>query len=82
MSSRTPAAELARLRRIHGANWHIDRQAGTFQEAASGPGWGTPDLFVAVQRQTGATLTDSTAGGLEAKILAARQRPAPRRDRP
>jgi hypothetical protein len=79
--SATPAAQLARLRRIYGAAWRIDRQPGHYQQAASGPGWGAPDLFVAVQRDTGVALTDATAVGLESKILAtdSNHRHGPRR---
>jgi hypothetical protein len=67
----TPAADLARLRQAYGARWRIDRQPGSIQETGSGPSGGAPALFVAVNRTTGATVTDATAGGLESKIQAA-----------
>jgi hypothetical protein len=64
----SPAADLARLRVQHGGAWRIDRQDGPQQESASGPGWIAPPLFVAVNRSTGRTVTDSTAAGLALKI--------------
>jgi hypothetical protein len=64
----TPAADLARLRQAYGARWRIDRQPGSIQETGSGPSGGAPALFVAVNRTTGATLTDQSAAGLAAKI--------------
>jgi hypothetical protein len=77
VNTRTPASELARLRERYGASWRIDCQAGHFQQASAGPGWGAPDLFVAVNRSSGHTLTDDSAGGLESKILAANPSPGP-----
>jgi hypothetical protein len=66
--SARPADDLARLRVKHGALWLIKRQEGTIQETASGPSRGVPPMFVAVNRATGATVTDETASGLESKL--------------
>jgi hypothetical protein len=59
--SRTPAAELARLKVQYPA-WRIDRRT---VEAASGPGY---SRIVAVERGTGRVLSDATVAGLEAKL--------------
>jgi hypothetical protein len=71
MVQSSPATDLARLRVRHGGAWRIDRQDGRHQEAASGPGWSAPPLYVAVHRSTGKALTDTTAGGLASKIQTA-----------
>jgi hypothetical protein len=71
--SRTPAAELARLKDTYGARWQITRQGG-YVEAASGPGGGTPVTYTAISRTSARTLRDSTAAGLERQIVSAEGR--------
>jgi hypothetical protein len=59
--TRTPAAELARLKVQH-PGWRIDHCT---VEAGSGPGY---SRYVAVHRTTGQKLTDATLAGLERKL--------------
>jgi hypothetical protein len=42
------------------------------QERAAGPSWSPPATFTATDRQTGRTLSDTSVGGLEAKIIGER----------
>ena len=59
--TRTPAAELARLKIQH-PGWRIDRHT---VEAASGPGYAR---YVAVHRETGLVVTAPGLAELENKL--------------
>ena len=65
--SATPAGELARLKVQH-PEWRIGRQAGTYQQGNSGPGFGTPETWSATRRADGVTVTAGSAGELEGII--------------
>lgn len=68
---KSPAADLARMRKEYGARWRIDHEEGAIQERATRAAYVGPAAYVARHRSTGAVLRDSTASGLENQIRTA-----------